>query len=389
MIEPRRLRLVLGLQGLQETTDNGGNQHIGTSYAQAIARYHPDLIAAVSIDTAREEPHLLLDELHGVPIVDSGSSARHTSGESLVFHSVAPADTVTTARQLWPRWARDPSVGFVACTPRRTCIREETSNGSNERRQFSVVLNRLLRSADSVVSTSHVAALDVISSTDVDRHRVFVAREAIPTEYLRHRGGPASAHRLLSDQLPVRSPFVLALVANQSPGLARTIITAYGLLGEAVRSAHQLIVIMADRHDHDVEKLQSLIDERPGSSNILVLASPTEETRRLALQACEVAIVTSESRWDPVRPALEAMACGAVTVVADTDELRELVRETQSRFSPTSPESVASILKRSLTDKAFRDTQVARGARTLNDYSLKSVAGQLLIAYENAASRRR
>lgn len=389
MIGPRRLRVVLGLHGLQGTSLGDRDQHIATSYTQALARYHSDLIAGVSIDPSMDEPHLLRDELRGVPIVASLDSIERSQGGPLVFHSVAPTDTVMTARQFWPRWAKDPSVGFVASAPRQSCDALADSNGPVDRRRPRVVLKRLLRSADSVVTASHAATLDLISNTDVDRHRVFVAREAVPRGSVRHPKGPAQARRLLSDRIPVSSPFVLASVPHNSPDLANVIVAAYSVLDETLRKTYQLVVLTADEHQPVRDRLRQSIDELGVTGRVLVATSPEAETRRLALQACDVAVVTSKSRGDPVHPALEAMACGAVTVVADTDELRELVREAQSRFSPASRESVASILTRSLTDQAFRQAQIARGARTIVDYSLTSVAGQLLIAYEHAASTRR
>jgi len=389
LIDPRRPRLVLGLQGLQATTHAGATQQIGISYAQAIARYHSDLIAGVSIDVFAEKPPLLNDELYGIPVVDSVDSIGRGHEGPLVFHSVAPANTAMTARQIWPRWAKDPSVGFVASAPRESCEFQGKSDGPAEHRRRRDVLSRLLRSADSVVTTSNVSALDVLSNAGVDRHRLFVAREATLRGYVRHPKGRTWARRALSDRIPVTSPFVLASTPQHKPRLACTVIEAYSLLSAWLRTDYQLVVLLSDDLQQDVEGLHHFIAERGLTGRVLVAASPGDDTRRLCFQACEVAVVASDAHRDQVRPALDAMACGAVTVVADTDELQELVREADARFSPASPESVASILTRSITDEVFREAQAARGTRTISDYSLSSVATQLLTAYEHAALTRR
>jgi glycosyltransferase involved in cell wall biosynthesis/ADP-heptose:LPS heptosyltransferase len=68
-------------------------------------------------------------------------------------------------------------------------------------------------------------------------------------------------------------------------------------------------------------------------------------------------------------PPLEAMACGAPTIVSDRTSLPELVKNADALFDPESRESISGKIMEVLTNRRFRDSLIKRGLERARELS--------------------
>ncbi len=87
-------------------------------------------------------------------------------------------------------------------------------------------------------------------------------------------------------------------------------------------------------------------------------------------------------------PALEALACGAPVVVADSSSLPEVVGEAALRFPPGNPGALAAVLDRLLTDAALRQELAHRGPLQAARFSWSRCAAAVEEAYDLALQPR-
>lgn len=68
-------------------------------------------------------------------------------------------------------------------------------------------------------------------------------------------------------------------------------------------------------------------------------------------------------------PALEAMACGAPVIAANTTSLPEVVVNTEALFDPFSEENISSLLLKGITDADFRQSLMESGLKQAQNFS--------------------
>ncbi|MFN8637673.1 MAG: glycosyltransferase family 1 protein [Chloroflexota bacterium] len=88
-------------------------------------------------------------------------------------------------------------------------------------------------------------------------------------------------------------------------------------------------------------------------------------------------------------PALEALARGTPTVVADTSSLPEVVGEAALRFPPRDHEALAACLLRLLEDEALRADLRARGPVQAASFTWERAAHETLAIYHEVRAERR
>jgi glycogen synthase len=111
-----------------------------------------------------------------------------------------------------------------------------------------------------------------------------------------------------------------------------------------------------------------------------------EQELRLYYAAAHLAVVPS--LYEPFgMVALETFASGTPCIAADTGGLRELVvhEATGLRFTPGDPESLASVIRRLVTDKRLDQRLTVDARRMLNEqFSWRSIARHTVDVYERA-----
>lgn len=379
--------VVFGLEGIQHSAcGSQASTRVLQAYLTAMELHQPQVLGAISYDPRLPVPELYAVLPSDVPLIATDVvPSQQLAGHRIVFHAMsmfssAPLDL------LWPSWAREASVAFVAGFRATSC--PPTTGATTDHR-----IDRLdawshinaVEQADAVITESHAAAVDLIGGTAVDPERVFVAHDGTPRDARPHSRGPTGAFRELPRRLRLRPGFVIASGAADLDETHR-LITAYGYLDPDLRGKRQLVISIESAFE-DLGPLENLVRSLDMEDEIVLVCGGDEALIRLLYQSCHLMVQPSLMAASSTR-CLEAMACGSVTIVGDVGVLREIVPQPEGRFDPGNSDSISRLLERALTDDHFRNARLADSQRSIERMSWKSSVKEAAAAYSFAALRR-
>ncbi len=165
------------------------------------------------------------------------------------------------------------------------------------------------------------------------------------------------------------------------------LIAAYASLPKALREQHQLAVVCSIQ-DSARKRLTDLAKSHGLNQSELVLTGFVPDDDLVALyNLCALFVFPSWHEGFGL-PALEAMACGAPTLASNCSSLPEVMGWDAALFDPLDQDSMASAIKRGLTDTAFREALKAHGLRQATKFSWVATARRALEALESLHARR-
>lgn len=382
-----RPRVVLGLQGAQMPAN--AIRGIGrwmSCFVQGLVRNRRDLIAAVSIDRRLPIPEVVSLLPEDVPVLVSEERPPVGDSERLVFHAASIFEDLELDR-VWPPWAQDPSVALVVTMYDTIPALFPDDYFQGPLRFLLESRYELLRRADAILADSVQTGRDTARLLDVDSTRIFVAPVELPGRFRPHAGGRAAAQALLPEELGIEPNFVLS-IGNVDPrkNLA-ALLRAYACLPPTLRERHQLVLTCSQADDGHLALLRAMADAM-GIGDRTVLTSFVDEDTMIRLyQACHTMVFPSLYEGLGL-PAIEAMRCGACTLVSGTSALREVVHDPCGWFDPGDVADIGRVLRQALEDDEFADNRRAQAASDARHYRWDRADGPVVAAYHLAAQRR-
>jgi hypothetical protein len=125
-------------------------------------------------------------------------------------------------------------------------------------------------------------------------------------------------------------------------------IEAYGQLPPALRADHQLVVTCR-LGEHGRAYLTELAVRAGAADDVLATGYVSDELLCRLYQGAHLVILPSLYEGFGL-PALEAMACRAPVIVADSSSLQEVQTAAEARFDPSSAGSISAAIRRALDD---------------------------------------
>lgn len=301
-------------------------------------------------------------------VQDAPDSIMHltsqTLGATLTFRR--PARTVITVHDILPYVLRS--------------VPEMNHYQHRVERFFDSLAVHNLKKADMIVTDSAYTKqtlIDVLSFPD-DRMRVV----HLGIDHARFRPLPSVIGARLRFGLPDSAPLVL-YVGSEAP--RKNLI---GLVDafQQVRDAHpDALLVKVGRPQFDAER-RRLIEQikRRGLTDRVVFLDEVGFDELVTLyNACDVFVLPSLYEGFGF-PALEAMACGAPVVAANTSSLPELVGDAALPVDPRNPEHIAEAIVRLLDSADLRAEFSARGRAHVAQFTWERTARQTLTAYTAA-----
>jgi glycosyltransferase involved in cell wall biosynthesis len=156
------------------------------------------------------------------------------------------------------------------------------------------------------------------------------------------------------------------------------LIRAYGLLPEALRARHQLVIV--GKTDPD-ELARSAEAAQVPLAQIAAVRFVEEEDLPALYTVCAVSVLPSLHEGFGL-PAGEAMACGAPTIASNNSSLPEVLGRADALFDAEDPADIAARLQAVLTDAAFRQSLVEHGKRQAATFTWEDSAWRAWAALE-------
>jgi glycosyltransferase involved in cell wall biosynthesis len=411
------MRLVIDLQGAQ-----------GTSRLRGIGRYSRELALAMTRAPGPHEVVLalnaglpsddLVDAFAGVlPFEnirfwhgggDSRAVDRSTDGRRAVstllraefLASLQPdlvhisslfegaSDSVVTR---WPsNLARLPTVAtcydLIPLIHRADYLDGAWKDSSLGRWYFGQLREMML--CDGLLAISDASRLSAIDLIRYPADRIHNIRAGISPDFAPRHLAPEQAEALYR-RYGLRPGFILFVGGGDIRKNEAGLIAAFGLLPEALRARHQLVIV--GQSDPDQLARSAVFANVPLDQ--IVLIRFVEEADLPALYSlCGVSVLPSLHEGFGF-PAAEAMACGAPTIASDNSSLPEVLGRPDALFDAKDPADIAARLQAVLTDEAFRADLAAHGPRqagtfTWEDSARRAWAGLEAIAAATARPKR-
>lgn len=157
------------------------------------------------------------------------------------------------------------------------------------------------------------------------------------------------------------------------------LIEAYANLPAETRKQHQLAIVCSV-HENDRHRLQKLAKTLGLDHDELIMTGfvPDEDLPKL-YHACELFVFPSWHEGFGL-PALEAMACGAPVIAANTSSLPEVVGYEDALFDPRDLAKISQKIQEVLSDSSLRERLVAHGIEQAKKFSWDASAVRALSA---------
>lgn len=196
---------------------------------------------------------------------------------------------------------------------------------------------------------------------------------------------PQAAADALKKKFGITRPFLLYTGgADERKNLPR-LIEAYAQLPAALRARHHL-VLAGKMPEGDVARLQHKAGLKDGE--LLFTGYVSDEELVQLYNLCALYVFPSWHEGFGL-PALEAMACGAPVIGANTSSLPEVIGLDEALFDPFDVASISQKMARALEDETFRAQLREHGLRQAKKFSWDETAKRAIAAWETVEHRRK
>lgn len=233
-----------------------------------------------------------------------------------------------------------------------------------------------LRQADTFLAISEHARQEGLQYLGVDENRVVNVSTAIEPTFQPVLLGDAEKSTLLR-KLGVSRPFVLYTGGSDERKNLPRLIEAWSKLPPSLRQAHQLLMAgrMPDGHVSDLKqtaKAHGLADDE------LIIGGYVSDDELIQLYSlCKLFVFPSWHEGFGL-PALEAMACGAPVIGANTSSLPEVIGLDEALFDPINVDAISNKIASCLSDDAFLATLKQHGQTQCQRFSWDDTAQEAL-----------
>ena len=307
-----------------------------------------------------------------------------------IYHVMSPFELERPLDELWPQWARHPSVQTaVTLYDLIPLVFEEHYLRDPVMRERYMVRTRMVRQADRVLAISRTTGEDAVDRLEVDPRRVTVIDAGATDTFAQMYQTQAQAEHVLAARLKgLRPGFLLYVAGFEFRKNLERLISAYGLLPEEIRASHQL-VIACRLLPSEAGLMREWADRAGIRPEQLVLTGYVTDAELGALyHACELFVFASFYEGSGL-PILEAMSCGAPVVASRTATGPEILGDLDGTFDPMDPSSIAGCIEEVLRSKETLRRLIERSQRRVGYYTWEHVAERTLIGYEEMLARPR
>ncbi|MDR3054161.1 MAG: glycosyltransferase family 4 protein [Zoogloeaceae bacterium] len=238
---------------------------------------------------------------------------------------------------------------------------------------------QFLKKAALYLAISEFSRQEGLQCLGMDENRIINASTAIGTEFHPISIRDADATKL-RQKFGLTRPFVLYTGGSDERKNLPALIQAYAALPEELRREHQLV--FAGRiPEINIEALGRVSESQGIRPDELCLTGYVTDEELINLyNLCQLFVFPSLHEGFGL-PALEAMACGAPIIAANTSSLPEVVALEAALFDPHDVTSMTEKMARALRDADFRASLREHGLRQARLFSWNTTAERAIRAW--------
>ncbi len=237
-----------------------------------------------------------------------------------------------------------------------------------------------LRRADLLLPISDSARGEAIGALGFDGDRAATIFSAADDRFTANNVSQRD-HQAFFDRVGIKRKFVMHTSAFEPRKNFEGLVRAFGLLPKTVRQDFQLVLVAAISQENQIA-LRRLADQAGLGPDEMVFAGHVPDKELVALYALCTLFVFPPFHEGFGLPALEAMCCGAAVIGSNVTSIPEVIGRADALFDPYSDESIAQVMGRALTDKAFYKELKAHAAKQSKVFSWDRSARLALRAME-------
>lgn len=188
-------------------------------------------------------------------------------------------------------------------------------------------------------------------------------------------------------ELGIKQNFIMNTGGNDPRKNTNKLIEAYSMLESNIKETYQLVLVRTatilekEEIDKTIKKLGISRD------SVVVTGYISDHTLRMLYNTCSVFVFPSLCEGFGI-PVVEAMRCGAPTIVSDNSSLLEIVQDERAFFQAKCATSIASKITDVLSDKNFAQSLSEAGYERTRHISWMSVAHSFITACEELLDRK-
>ena len=236
------------------------------------------------------------------------------------------------------------------------------------------------QSADLLLAISESSRQEAIALLHTPAERVVNISSAVDAAFkpLTYTEAQTQA---LQHRLGIHKPYVMYSGATDERKNHRGLIEAFGQLPAAVRNAHQLVLAGGLPPDHR-KQLEAHARVCGLTPDDVVITGRISDAEMIQLyNQCALYVFASWHEGFGL-PALEAMACGAATIGANTTSVPEVIGWERALFDPHQASAIAQKMAEALTDATFHSELKAHATKQAALFSWDASAQRVLQALE-------
>lgn len=238
-----------------------------------------------------------------------------------------------------------------------------------------------LQHADLIVSVSASARDEAVQHFGIPSERAVNISSSVDDVFRTVAYSEAQTQRL-EKRLKIEKKYILYTGATDERKNHRGLIQAFALLPKELRSAYQLVLGggLPDEHRQQLEAhIQAC---HLGSDDVVITGRISDDDLVQLYNQCTLYVFPSWHEGFGL-PALEAMACGAPTLGANTTSVPEVIGWERAMFDPHQPEAIAQKMAEALTDTDFYQALKTHALTQAASFSWDKSAKTAWAAFEN------
>lgn len=242
-----------------------------------------------------------------------------------------------------------------------------------------------LKNAELILSVSEYSRQEGIDVLGLDPEKTFTVPNAVEDSFRILDLSPQQRQQW-QQQFRISKNYILYIGGVEYRKNVDRLIAAYAQLAPELRQQYQL-VIAGKLRDYQHEHMLKVMKQQGLSSQDMVLTGAVDDEELVALYNMASLFVFPSLYEGFGLPVLEAMACGAPTIVADNSSLPEVVGLAEATFPGEDTVAMSQKIAQCLSDEGFRQHLLDKAAEQVKIFSWDRSAQRALDIFSEQHER--